>query len=211
MQFPFGSRSLLHAFIVGNLCFACFASQTLGLWSAIPSAPLKFVSRLSLCCIVLYSVIFCFACFASQTSDLGSAFPSAPVKSVTRFCYAENFVLRVLPKKHRVCAVLLPRLPSSFFYMLEFILLYSAIFCFACFASPTSGLCIAFPLAPLKFTPFWFSLFYSVCFCYACFAWQAPVCAVISLRLASNSVHALFFALFYSVLSLCSAFFPSLI
>ena len=170
MQFPFGSRSLLHAFIVGNLCFACFASQTLGLCSAIPSAPLKFVSRLSLCCIVLYSVIFCFACFASQTSDLGSAFPLAPVKSVTRFCYAENFVLLVLPKKHRVCAVLLPRLPSSFFYMLEFILLYSAIFCFACFASPTSGLCIAFPLAPLKFTPFWFSLFYSVCFCYACFA-----------------------------------------
>ena len=175
------------------------------------------LGSLKVCCtlkLVLYCALFsnfCFACFASQTSDLGSAFPSAPVKSVTRFCYAENFVLRVLPKKHRVCAVLLPRLPSSFFYMLEFILLYSAIFCFACFASPTSGLCSAFPLAPLKFTPFWFSLFYSVCFCYACFAWQAPVCAVISLRLASNSVHALFFALFYSVLSLCSAFFPSLI
>ena len=123
MQFPFGSRSLLHAFIVGNLCFACFASQTLGLCSAIPSAPLKFVARLSLCCIVLYSVIFCFACFASQTSDLGSAFPLAPVKSVTRFCYAENFVLLVLPKKHRVCAVLLPRLPSSFFTCLS-------LFCF---------------------------------------------------------------------------------
>ena len=157
-------------------CVLCLTNT--GFVQCYSSAPLKFVSRLSLCCIVLYSVIFCFACFASQTSDLGSAFPSAPVK---------------------------------FFYMLEFILLYSAIFCFACFASPTSGLCIAFPLAPLKFTPFWFSLFYSVCFCYACFAWQAPVCAVISLRLASNSVHALFFALFYSVLSLCSAFFPSLI
>ena len=134
------------------------------------------LGSLKVCCtlkLVLYCALFsnfCFACFASQTSDLGSAFPSAPLKSVTRFCYAENFVLRVLPKKHRVCAVLLPRLPSSFFYMLEFILLYSAIFCFACFASPTSGLCSAFPLAPLKFTPFWFSLFYSVCFCYACFA-----------------------------------------
>ena len=170
MQFPFGSRSF--AFIVGNLCFACFASQTLGLCSAIPSAPLKFVSRLSLCCIVLYSVIFCFACFASQTSDLGSAFPSAPLKSVTPFCYAENFVLRVLPKKHRFCAMLLPRLPSSFFACLS--LFYFVQQFFALRVLPhqhrSSGLCNAFPSAALKFTPFWFSLFYSVCFCYACFA-----------------------------------------
>ena len=59
--------------------------------------------------------------------------------------------------------------------MLVFILLYSVIFCFACFASPTSGLCSAFPLQ----LPLWFSLLYSVCFCYACFAQQAPVCAMI--------------------------------
>ena len=77
---------LLHALVVSNLCFACFASQTPRLSSAIPSAPIKFVARL--CCILLYSVIFCFACFASQTSGLCSAFPSAPVKSVTRFCYS---------------------------------------------------------------------------------------------------------------------------
>ena len=102
-------------------CVLCLTNT--GFVQCYSSAPLKFVSRLSLCCIVLYSVIFCFACFASQTSDLGSAFPSAPVKSVTRFCYAENFVLRVLPKKHRVCAVLLPRLPSSFFTCLS-------LFCF---------------------------------------------------------------------------------
>ena len=103
----------------------------------------------NVCCTLVFNFAlfsnFCFAFFVSQTSGLCSAFPSAPaIKSVTRFCYAENFVLLVLPKKHRVCAVLLPRLPSSFFYMLEFILLYSAIFCFACFASPTSGLCSAF-------------------------------------------------------------------
>ena len=171
VHFPFGFRSLLHAFIVGNLCFACFASQTLGLCSAIPSAPLKFVARLSLCCIVLYSVIFCFACFASQTSDLGSAFPSAPVKSVTRFCYAlvrTLFCVFCLTNTGFVqCYSLASR---QVCFMLVFILLYSVIFCFACLALPTSGLCSAFPLAPLKFTPFWFSLFYSVFFCYACFA-----------------------------------------
>ena len=54
--FPFGSRSLLHAFVVSNLCFACFASQTQGLCGSILSAPIKFVARL--CFILLYSVIF---------------------------------------------------------------------------------------------------------------------------------------------------------
>ena len=120
--------------------FACSASQTSGLCSAIPSAPIKFVARL--CCILIYSVIFCFACFASQTSGLCSAFPSAPVKSVKRFCYAlvrnlfcvfcltnigfvqcfsfgsgkvrYTLLLRfsqcVLPHKHRFCSVLSPRL-----------------------------------------------------------------------------------------------------
>ena len=53
LRFP---RSLLHAFVVSNLCFACFASQTSGLCSAIPLAPTKFVERL--CLILLYSVIF---------------------------------------------------------------------------------------------------------------------------------------------------------
>ena len=145
VHFPFGFHSLLHAFIVGNLCFACFASQTLGLCSAIPSAPLKFVARLSLCCIVLYSVIFCFACFASQTSDLSSAFPSAPVKSVTRFCHAENFVLHVLPKKYRVCEVLLPRLPSSFLHAWVYFALFSN-FLLCVFCLTNIGLVQCFPL-----------------------------------------------------------------
>ena len=56
--------------------------------------------------------------------------------------FSQNFVLRVLSHKHRVCAVLLPRQVCC---MLVFILLYSVILCFVCFASPTSGLCSAFP------------------------------------------------------------------
>ena len=88
---------------------------------------------------------FCFACFASQTSGLCSAFPSVPVKSVTRLCgFSQNFFLRVLPHKHRFvqCYSLGSRQVCC---MLVFILLYSVIFCFACFVSPTSGLCSAFP------------------------------------------------------------------
>ena len=88
-----------------------------------------------------------------------------------------------------------------------FILLYSVIFCFACFAPPptprpTSGLCSAFPFtSPQVYTPLvFFVLFSLICFCYACFAQQAPVCAVIFPRLPSN-LHALFFALYYLVLS----------
>ena len=90
------------------------------------------------------------------------------------------------------------------------LLLFSQNFVLRVFPHKHRACAVLFPLASLKFTPFWLSLFYSVCFCYTCFARQAPVCAVIFPRLPSN-LHAYFFALYYSVLSLCSAFFPSLI
>ena len=137
------------------------------------------------------------------------SFGSCKVSYTLLLPFSQNFVLRVLPNKHRVCAVLLLRLPSSFLHACVYFALFS-IFWLCVFCLTSSGLCSAFPSASLKFTPFWFSLFYSVCFCYACFAQQAPVCAVIFPRLPSK-LHALFFALYYSVLSLCSAFFPSLI
>ena len=62
-----------------------------------------------------------------------------------------TYGLRVLPHKHRVCAVLFPRAaPIKFVARLFCILLYSVIFCFACFASQTPGLGSAFPSAPVK-------------------------------------------------------------
>ena len=102
------------------------------------------------CCTLAFNFAlfsnFCFACFASQTSGLCSAFPLASIKSVTRFCYAlvrtlfcvfcltnTGFVQCYSLGSRQVCC------------MLVFILLYSVIFCFACFVSPTSGLCSAFP------------------------------------------------------------------
>ena len=71
------SKNFVLRVLFGNFCFACFASQTPGLCSAFPSAPVKFVA--CLCLTLLYSVFFCFACFASQTSCLCNALPSAPV------------------------------------------------------------------------------------------------------------------------------------
>ena len=143
------------------------------------------------------------------------SFGSRKVRYLLLLHLSQNFVLLFLPHKHRVCAVLLPRLPSSLLHRLVFILLYSVIFCFARFASTISGLAVLFPSAPLKFTAFWFSLFYSVCFFYACFAQQAPVCAVIFPRLPSN-LRALFFALsvysfkfVFCVLSLTNLIFLS--
>ena len=169
------------------------------------------------CCTLVFNFAlfsdFCFACFASQTSGLCRAFPSAPVKPVSYTLllrFSQNFVLRVLPHKHRLCAWVLARLPSSLLHACVYFALFSNFLLYV-FCLTNIGLVQCFSLRlPSLFTPFWFSLFYSVCFCCACFAQQSPVCAVIFPRLPSN-LHALFFALYYSVLSLCSAFFPSLI
>ena len=47
--------------------------------------------------------------------------------------------------------------------MLVFILLYSVIFCFTCFASPTSGLCSAFPFgSPQVYTLLVFFVLFSL-------------------------------------------------
>ena len=68
--------------------------------------------------------------------------------------FSQNFVLRVLPHRHRVCAVLLPRLPSSLLHVCV---------CFACFASPTSGLCSAFPFgSPQVYTLLVFFVLFSL-------------------------------------------------
>ena len=107
------------------LCYAYFASQTWGLCSAFALGSLlslyayvsRFVIRTSphklrVCAVLAprFPLEFCtrafscFACFASQTPGLCSAFPSAPFEFV-RLCLS-RFVMRTLPHKHRVFAVL---------------------------------------------------------------------------------------------------------
>ena len=107
------------------LCYAHFASQTSGLCSAFALGSLlslyayvsRFVIRTSphklrVCAVLAprFPLEFCtrafscLACFASQTPGLCSAFPSAPFEFI-RLCLS-RFVMRTLPHKHRVCAVL---------------------------------------------------------------------------------------------------------
>ena len=69
---------------------------------------------------------------------------------------------------------------------------------------------VLFPSAPLKFTPFCFSLFNQFAFVMRALPNKLRFVQWFFPRLPSN-FHALFFALYYLVLILCSAFFPSLI
>ena len=105
--------------------------------------------------------------------------------------FSQNFVLRVLPHKHRVCTLLFPRLPLISLHACVYFALFSnfllCVFCltnivfvqcspfgsrsllyafvvtnlcFVLFASPTSGLCSAFPFgSPQVYTLYFFSLF----------------------------------------------------
>ena len=94
--------------LFSNFCFACFASQTSGLCSTIPSALVKFVARL--CLILLYSVIFVLRALPHkhrvlQCYTLGSR----------KFCCMVVFILLYsVIFALRVCAVLFPSAPLKF-------------------------------------------------------------------------------------------------
>ena len=128
--------------IFALLCFSNFlpyasTRPAVRFCSALPFAPVKFFARL---CFALFST-FCYACFASQTSGLCSAFPSVLVKflrACVLFYYSVNYVLRALPRKHRVWAVLFPRFPVIF-WQACFVL--SSKFCYACFGLSNNCLC----------------------------------------------------------------------
>ena len=126
--------------------------------------------RRKVCCTPVFNFAlfsdFCFACFASQTSGLCRAFPSAPVKPVSYTLllrFSQNFVLRVLSQKHRVFVQCYSLGSRQVCFMLVLILLYSVIFCFACFGSPTSGLFSAFPFgSPQVYTLLVFFVLFSL-------------------------------------------------
>ena len=123
------------------------------------------------CCTLVFNFAlfsdFCFACFASQTSGLCRAFPSAPVKPV-------SYTLLLRFSQNFVCVFCLTNTGFVQCYslgfrqvccMLAFILLYSVIFFFTCFASPTSGLCSAFPFgSPQVYTLLVFFVLFTFAF-----------------------------------------------
>ena len=93
-----------------------------------------------------------------------SAFPLAPAKSVTRFWYASVrtlfFVFCLKNTGFVQCYSLGSRQVCC---MLVLILLYSVIFYFPCFGSPTSGLCSAFPFgSPQVYTLLVFFVLFSL-------------------------------------------------
>ena len=135
--------------------------------------------------------MFCVLCLTN--TGLCSAISSAPVEFVARLClillYSVIFVLRALPHKHRVCALLFLRLSLSqlhAFNLLRFsqnfvlsVLRHKHRVCAVLFGSRDVCctllllviyvLCslhhqhqvcaVLFPPTPLELTPFWFSLF----------------------------------------------------
>ena len=96
-------KLMFYLCFIRQRCYLCRCYG--GLCSAFLSVPRKVLLQ---ACVLLYSVCFFVLCLT--TPGLCSAFPSPPVKFVTRFCcvLVSNFILRVLPPKHWVCAVLFP-------------------------------------------------------------------------------------------------------
>ena len=106
-------------------CFACFASQTSGFGSAFPSVPVESVTRF--CYALLVRNLFCLFCLTNtgfvQCYSLGSRKVCCTL--VFNVALFSNFLFCVLclTCKHRACAVLSLRLPSSLhpFGFLDFI------------------------------------------------------------------------------------------
>ena len=102
--YPLGSRkvcctllfNLFYLFLCSNFGFACFASQTPALCSAIPSAPVKFVARL--CLTLLYSVIFVLRALPHKHRVcvvLLPPLPSSLLHACVYFILFSNFLLCV--------------------------------------------------------------------------------------------------------------------
>ena len=94
---PFGSRSLLHAFVVSNLSFLFFTSPTSGLCSAFPFGSPQVYTLLFF--FVLFSLLL-LRVLCSTSSGLCSDFSPAPLEFARLiFCFvlfSFNFVLCAL-------------------------------------------------------------------------------------------------------------------
>ena len=82
--------------------YAYFASQTSGLCSACTSVPFR----------ILHACVFMFCVLRLANTGFVQCFPSALFEFV-RLCLS-CFVMRTLPHKNRVCALLFSRLPFKF-------------------------------------------------------------------------------------------------
>ena len=110
---------------------------------------------------------FCFACFASQTSGLCVqcfSFGSRKVRYLLLLHFSQDFVLRVLPHRHRVCAVLPPLLPSSLLRACVYFALFSNfLLCVFCLTNIGIVQCFSLRL-PSSLHPFGFLCFIQFAF-----------------------------------------------
>ena len=163
--FSLGSRKvcctlLLNLFYYVIFCFACFASQTSGFWSAFPSAPVKSVTRF---CYALVRTLFCVFCQTNtgfvQCYSLGSRKVCCMLVFTLLYSVIFCFASLILPHKHRVLCNALPSAPVVYCTLLLLVIYVS------CSLPHQHRPCaVLFPSAPLKFTPFCFSLFIQFAF-----------------------------------------------
>ena len=118
----FRSRSLLHAFVVSNLCFVLFVSPTLGLCSAFPFGSPQVYTLLFF---FFYSVCFVRLCVLCPTSSsLCSHFSGAPLQFARLiFCFvlfSFNFAFCVLSFTNFIFL----RFPLSWFFTFVAFVLY---------------------------------------------------------------------------------------
>ena len=118
----FRSRSLLHAFVVSNLCFVLFVSPTSGLCSAFPFGSPQVYTLLFF---LFYSVCFVRLCVLCPTSSsLYSHFSGAPLQFARLiFCFvlfSFNFAFCVLSFTNFIFL----RFPLSWFFTFVAFVLY---------------------------------------------------------------------------------------
>ena len=114
----FRSRSLLHAFVVSNLCFVLFVSPTSGLCSAFPFGSPQVYTLLFF---FFYSVCFVRLCVLCPTSSgLCSHFSRAPLEFARFALFSFNFVFCVLSLTNFIFL----RFPLSWFITLVAFVLY---------------------------------------------------------------------------------------
>ena len=172
--------------LFSNFCFACFASQTSGLCSAFPSAPVKSVTRF---CCALVRTLFCVLCLTNTGLVRCYSLGSRKVCSMLVFILVYSVVFcfaRFASQTPGLCSAT-PSAPVKFVACLcLFCFIQYTNFLLCVFCLTNIGFVQCFSLRPPCVYTLLVSLFYWVCFCYACFAQQAPVCAVIFPRLPSN-------------------------
>ena len=125
---------------------------------------------LKVCCMLVFNFalfsnfLFCVLCLTNIGFVQCFSFGSRKGSYTLLLCFSQNFVLRVLHHKHRVCAVLLPRLPSSLLHGCVYFALFSNFLLYV-FCLTNIGLVQCFSLRlPSSLHPFGFLCFIQFAF-----------------------------------------------